>query len=85
MKKIKNKALIIIEYVWICPNVPKQTAFWICLEFLNAEILNIVKFWIKVFQNASVTQPTEYARITLTETWMLNMEGFWTCKNYTGF
>ena len=37
-----------------------------CLEFLNAEILNMAKFWIKqVFQNASVTQPTEYARICL--------------------
>ena len=45
----------------------------------------MAKFWIKlVFQNPSVTQPTEYARICLDRvlniSWVLNMPGFWICK-----
>ena len=87
MKKWRKKVnVIIIEYVWLCLNVPKYTGFWICLKFLNAEILNTAKFWIKkVFQNASVTQPTEYARICLDRVpniyWVLNMPGFWIWKD----
>ena len=86
MKKWRKKVnVIIIEYVWICLNVPKSTGFWICLEFLNAEILNMAKSWIKqVFQNASVIQSTEYARICLDRvlniSWVLNMPGFWIWK-----
>ena len=86
MKKWRKKVnVIIIEYVWICLNVPKSTGFWICLEFLNAEILNMAKSWIKqVFQNVSVIQSTEYARICLDRvlniSWVLNMPGFWIWK-----
>ena len=47
-----------------------------------AEILNMTKFWIwQAFQDASVTQLTEYARICLDRvlniSWVLNMPGFW--------
>ena len=51
-----------------------------CPKF--AEILNMTKFWIwQGFQDASVTHPTEYARICLDRvlniSWVLNMPGLW--------
>ena len=53
----------------------------------SIEILNMAKFWIKqVFENVSVTQPTEYARICLHRVlnvfWILNMPRFWIWKAY---
>ena len=51
-----------------------------CLNTLR--VLNLPKFWIwQGFQNASVTQPSEYAKICLDKvlniSYVLNMPGFW--------
>ena len=80
-KKLMLSLLNMFKYVYMC----LKTGYWICLKFLNAEILNITKFWRKqVFQNASIAQATEYARICIDKglniSWVLNMPGFWIWK-----
>ena len=77
----------IIEYVWICLN--KQGSEF-SLGPRYAKILNMAKFWIwQGSQYVSVTQDSEYARISLGKvlniSQILNMAGFLICKSYSRF
>ena len=75
-----------LEYSWIYLN-KKDSKY--------AKILNTAKFWIwQGSQYASVTQRSEYARISIARVLnisgskyarILNMAGFWICKSYIGF
>ena len=87
--KVKKRKLMLLqpsllnmsEYAWICLNKQDYA--------LNMHrVLNMLKFWIwQGSQYASVTQPSEYARICLDRVLnisrVLDIPGFWIRHNIT--